>query len=519
MDRVLFCLTQEHDLRLVVVAGMVCLFASLTAISLFSYAAEGGQARRWMWLAAIGVVTGTGVWATHFIAMLAFDPGLDGSYDILMTALSVVIAMVMTGSGFAIALICRDRPWAIPAGGLLIGLGIVAMHYTGMAGLRLPASIEYESGLVSASIGISVGLSCLALWAASLGGELKRQLGATVLLTLAICGLHFTAMGSVGIIPNPYVEIHDQGMPEQWLAVVVTITAVFILAAGFISALVDRRFALQSEREATRLRAMVAELEETKGRLERTAADLTKALDAAAAGSQAKSQFLAAMSHELRTPLNAVIGFADVLVEGSYGALNDKQREYLGNVRDAGAHLLALVNDVLDLSILDAATYTLDRDALYLKETIAGAVAMVSPRAATAGVRLERAALTDLPIVFGDVRRIRQVLLNLLTNAIKFTPSGGKVSVSASRQGAFVAVVVADSGIGMAPADIPRALERFGQIDNKLTRGHEGAGLGLPLSKRIVEIHGGTLSIASVLDRGTTVTFTIPVGRAAAQAA
>jgi signal transduction histidine kinase len=144
---------------------------------------------------------------------------------------------------------------------------------------------------------------------------------------------------------------------------------------------------------------------------------------------------------------------------------------------------------------------------------------MVSPRAATAGVRLERGAVAELPIVFGDERRIRQVLLNLLTNAIKFTPSGGRVAVSASRQGGFVAVSVADSGIGMAPEDIPRALERFGQIDNKLTRGHEGAGLGLPLSKRIIEIHGGTLSIASALERGTTVAFTIPIRRAAAQAA
>jgi signal transduction histidine kinase len=238
--------------------------------------------------------------------------------------------------------------------------------------------------------------------------------------------------------------------------------------------------------------------------------ELLRAKEAAEAGNKAKSQFLANMSHELRTPLNAIIGFAQFLEADLGGPLNDKQREYVGDIHRAGAHLLGLVNDVLDLSKVDANRLTLDEDIVDLGETIAGAISMVSLGATEGGLALRSDVAPSLPLVRGDARRLRQVLLNLLSNAVKFTPAGGTVTVSAGWRGAGIALVVADTGIGMAPEHITIALERFGQVDNRLARRYEGSGLGLPLSKRLAELHGATLAIDSALGRGTTVTVLLP---------
>jgi signal transduction histidine kinase len=228
------------------------------------------------------------------------------------------------------------------------------------------------------------------------------------------------------------------------------------------------------------------------------------------------------MSHELRTPLNAIIGFSEVLEGGLAGPLEAKQRDYVGDIRNAGAHLLSLVNDILDLSKLDAVQVQLDEAEVELASLIADALAMVRLRAGEAGLRLGQDLAPGLPRVLLDSRRLRQVLLNLLSNAIKFTPAGGQVTVSACRCEGGIALMVSDTGIGMAAEDIPLALERFGQIDRSLSRRFEGTGLGLPLSKQLVELHGGRLEIESAAGGGTTVTVLLPAHRivaASAQAA
>ncbi|MBI3708367.1 MAG: hypothetical protein HY246_11930 [Proteobacteria bacterium] len=517
MLRVYACLTQEHDLGLVVLAGLICLFASFGATSLISRSASASGRARYLWLAATAVVTGSGIWATHFVAMLAFRPNLPIGYDVALTVLSVLIAIGVTGLGFAIGMVADPRrSWAMPAGGAIIAIGIFSMHYTGMAAMHVPALVEYDMALVIASLVIGVVFGIGALRVGRYSGEWGRQLAGAGLLTLAICGLHFTAMGAVSLIPTTLVPLPQEAMPSEWLGVGVALTSLVILAAGLTSSVIDQRFAARSAREAARLRSTIAELEETQGRLEATTVDLEKALEAAAASSQAKSQFLAAMSHELRTPLNAVIGFADVLKDSFYGPLNEKQSECIEDIRSAGAHLLGLVNDVLDLSKMDAGRFDLDREELDISGLITGALAMVSQRAAAAGVALGKEFSADVPGVYADQRRLRQVLLNLLSNAIKFTPSGGRVRVSAFRRGPSTAIAVADTGIGIAPADIPRALERFRQVDDGLARNYEGTGLGLPLSKRLMELHGGTLEIESAVGVGTTVTITFPAEQSAA---
>jgi signal transduction histidine kinase len=238
-----------------------------------------------------------------------------------------------------------------------------------------------------------------------------------------------------------------------------------------------------------------------------------QALEAAAAGSQAKSQFLAAMSHELRTPLNAVIGFSEALATGIYGSLSDRQHEYLGHIRAAGVHLLQLVNDVLDLSKMDANRLDLDEVEIDIDGVIASVVGLLTTDAAAAGVIVRKELAEGLPSLRGDIRRVRQVLLNLLSNAIKFTPSGGTITFRAAAHADGLAIAVADTGIGIASTDIPTALERFGQVDGRLARKYEGTGLGLPLSKKLMELHDGSLDITSTPGIGTTVTITFPPER------
>jgi signal transduction histidine kinase len=298
---------------------------------------------------------------------------------------------------------------------------------------------------------------------------MRARVAGALLFTLAICGLHFTAMAAVRLEFDPVLLVTDQISAPAWLAVAVAAVTVMIVALGFGSSVVDQHLADCAAQEAARLRAHVAELEVTKRQLEATTRDLETALAAAAAGSQAKSQFLAAMSHELRTPLNAVIGFSDLLSQEPFGALGDpRYHDYVRSIHASGAHLLALINDILDFSKLDAGRLELQEETVDAGAALREALRMTRLQAAGAGLTVDEAVESGLPLLLrADPRRLTQVLLNLLSNAIKFTPAGGTVRASAFRRGAGgVAFAIADSGIGIAAADIPKALERFGQVDN-----------------------------------------------------
>ena len=240
---------------------------------------------------------------------------------------------------------------------------------------------------------------------------------------------------------------------------------------------------------------------------------LIDARQEAEAGSRAKSEFLASMSHELRTPLNAVIGFAELIhgeMLGSDVAAYRRYREYAGDIRDSGSHLLGLINDILDFSKTEAGEMQLIQDPVDLGELVESAVRMLKPRAERAGITLDGRVPMSLPSVLGDGMRLRQVLLNLMSNAIKYTPASGHVSVTAEASGSSVLLKVADTGIGIAPEDMSIVLEPFRQIDNDLNRRNPGTGLGLPLTKRLVELHQGVLELESTVGHGTTVVVRLP---------
>jgi signal transduction histidine kinase len=225
--------------------------------------------------------------------------------------------------------------------------------------------------------------------------------------------------------------------------------------------------------------------------------------------SQHKSDFLANMSHELRTPLNAIIGFSQVLREKMVGDVNEKQAEYLDDIQSSGNHLLSLINDVLDLSKVEAGQVELEVAPFSLQDALERGVAMVRERATRDEVQVTLAPNSDVDVVAGDERRIRQVIFNLLSNAVKFTPAGGSVDIWATQANGEVSVSVADTGPGIAPADVNRIFEEFQQTEAGLEQG-EGTGLGLALSKRLVELHGGRLWVDSELGRGSTFVFTLP---------
>ena len=237
--------------------------------------------------------------------------------------------------------------------------------------------------------------------------------------------------------------------------------------------------------------------------------DKSRQLEAA---SQHKSEFLANMSHELRTPLNAVIGFSEVLRDRMFGELNEKQEEYLNDIHASGQHLLSLINDVLDLSKIEAGRMELELSHFDLPMTLDNALTLVRERAGRRGIELRKTVDERLGQIEADERKIRQVLLNLLSNAIKFTPEGGRIEVEAKPVDGYIEVSVSDTGVGIAPKDQEAVFEEFKQVgaaDKKV----EGTGLGLALSRKFIGLHGGKIWVKSQIGEGSTFTFTIPVRR------
>ena len=277
-------------------------------------------------------------------------------------------------------------------------------------------------------------------------------------------------------------------------------------------------------RNEEHLRAYLLELQDTRDQFEAQGIelvglceDLAQARDAAVFANHAKSQFLAHMSHEIRTPLNAILGFSEIVGDELLGPVSPpKYREYAQDIHTSGRHLLELINDILDLAKIEAGKLEIHDGDVDVAHAVASSLRFVKERAANAGISLKTEIAADLPVLRADERMAKQMLINLLTNAVKFTGKGGEVTVLAAFDGrGALRLSVRDTGVGIAAEDIPRIMESFGQVGNTRAGVTEGTGLGLPLVKAMIEMHGGTLELDSEVDVGTTVTIRFPPERIA----
>ena len=306
------------------------------------------------------------------------------------------------------------------------------------------------------------------------------------------------------------VELHD----GRWLQLVERFTSEggSVVSAADITAIKQKE--TERQRATERLHATIAQLESREEELSHLARKYEVAMTRAEAANQAKSEFLANMSHELRTPLNAINGFSEIMAGEMFGPLGDaRYKGYAADILKSGQHLLSLINDILDMAKIEAGKLTLHYETVSLREVVDDAARLMRGRVEEAGLKLLVDA-PELPNIEADHRGLKQVILNLLSNAVKFTPEGGDIVVALSREDDDrVRVAVTDTGIGIAPEDLGRLAKPFEQVEGQHSKTTQGTGLGLALTKSLIELHGGVLTMESEPGRGTTVSFDLPIRR------
>jgi signal transduction histidine kinase len=306
-------------------------------------------------------------------------------------------------------------------------------------------------------------------------------------------------------------SLHESNFEDMQILVLVIMATILLLGLSFyLRFQISKRAKLLTELEDERNKLRISNI-----KLRATNVALNESKCEAEVASQAKSQFLTNMSHELRTPLNAIIGFSQIIKDQIMGSIGlPIYAEYGNHIFDAGEHLLSIINNLLDISKLEAGKTELDEEILDPAEIVSQSVRLTCSQAAVKEISLRVDIQRWIPFIRGDSLRLRQVIINLLSNAIKFTENGGNVSTSVTYDAVRgFSFIVADSGIGMSPDEIVIALKPFAQIQNSYTKKYQGTGLGLPLSKRLIELHHGRMEVTSNVGAGTTVIVVLPPER------
>ncbi|MFC5472126.1 MHYT domain-containing protein [Cohnella suwonensis] len=514
----------SYDTMLVVFSYIVAVAASYAVLDMAGMVSSSTGRNRWLWLLFGGVSMGMGIWSMHFVGMLAFSLPVKIAYDLVFVLLSVLAAII---ASFIALYVVSRRTMTIGRllrGGLLFAAGISAMHYTGMYAMQI--DITYDLFLFSLSILIALVASIAALWLSfyfGKGGKRGigwKKFGSGLIMGAAIVGMHYTGMMASHFHYGAKTAMSSGIVLDQkWLAYFIAGGTLFTLGLSVLGAYISKRFTFkdlelrQKQDEIFVMNQELLQLNENLERLvEERTAQLARAHDEAIHANMIKSQFLANMSHELRTPLNAIIGYSEMLIEDAEDLNEPTFANDLGKIASSGQNLLSIINDILDISKIEAGKVDVYLEPCKVGDVAQDVLTMVKPLVAGNNNRL----VTSLAEgeMKTDVTKLRQILLNLLSNANKFSKEGTILfeAKPESRDGKLgFAFVVKDTGIGMSKEQVGRLFQPFTQADSSTTRKYGGTGLGLAISQRFCALLGGDIRIESVLGEGSTFKCWLPV--------